>query len=77
MQQTIYKCDECGRVKQESNHWFCISYQSDMGGCLGHMMLSKFYTAVSTPLVHICSQECLVARVSKWAGALVSAKETT
>jgi hypothetical protein len=74
MQQTVYKCDECGRVKQESNHWFCISYQADMVGC---MVLSRFYTTGSPTLVHICSQECLVARVSKWAGALVSAKETT
>jgi hypothetical protein len=73
VQQTVYKCDECGRVKQETNHWFCVSAPAAMEGSL---VLSRFHPGGPKESLHLCSQECLVARVSKWANAIRSVRET-
>ena len=62
----IYKCDECGVTKQDSNHWFLavIDYYFAVYGW--EVSPLKRYITNNSVTEHICGQSCLVKRFSKW-----------
>lgn len=61
-------CDECGRQKQEANHWFAIE---ENNGSLIMFRLAKLAAdfpkkAVSPEIKHMCSQKCLTSIGQRW-----------
>jgi hypothetical protein len=58
MEQRVYKCDVCGRERQQSNHWFVVRF-----GDAFHVYHWDFFGEGreddSIPHKHICGQECL------------------
>lgn len=56
-----FKCIECGRIKQEGNHWFVFSY--DFG-----FSFRPFYPKESITNIWrlACSESCLFAQATKF-----------
>ncbi len=64
-------CDVCGRMKQETNHWFLAIAPVDTSDPRNNGIAFGTSEAViqdSTGLIleHICGQECLHKRLSRW-----------
>ncbi len=61
MKVDTYKCDICGTIKGENNHWFRID-----AGASG---LELNAWGVKPPLettVDVCSDQCVIKIVQKW-----------
>lgn len=60
METCVYKCDNCGREKQQSNHWFAVRI-----GEAFHIYHWEFFGEGrdddSIPHKHVCGQSCLLA----------------
>lgn len=69
MKVESYKCDGCGKMKGETNHWWIMYASRD----LDNAPMFQIYTWPSgTPsdgVKHICSQECAIKTISEWLGA--------
>jgi hypothetical protein len=70
MEVTEIKCDLCGTVKGETNHWIdCITVPaSDTDG----IAFGPFGASVSDPLIkkeHLCGEACTTKRLSQWLAA--------
>jgi len=66
---TPYVCDECGRQKTESNHWFIQLTGPDV-----FTLTTWEYTEPDTRGArHLCSESCSSKALSKWTGSLPSA----
>ena len=64
MKVTTYKCDVCGQIKGENNHWFRVE-----AGSAG-LELNAWGTAPATAsTVDLCSDQCVIKTVQKWLGA--------
>jgi hypothetical protein len=58
-----FKCDSCGTVKQESNHWFLVTHHAE-----GYIVLAQWSGAAHTVgIKHYCGAGCLGKAVSLWA----------
>jgi hypothetical protein len=54
----VYRCDECGAEKKETNHWFVIS------NAVGLFRIQTWNPdAVSG---HICGEQCVHKVLQKW-----------
>ena len=61
MKVDTYKCDVCGTVKGENNHWFRI----ETGGV--SLELSAWGVAPATATtVDLCSDSCVIKTVQQW-----------
>ncbi len=61
MRVETYKCDVCGRVKGENNHWFRVCTAGP------GLELHAWGTIASTETtVDLCSDECVVKTVQHW-----------
>jgi hypothetical protein len=61
MKVDTYKCDVCGRIKGETNHWFRI----DTG--VSGLELNAWGVIPPTPTsVDLCSDQCVIKIVQKW-----------
>jgi hypothetical protein len=65
MEFPAFKCDECGAIKQEVNHWWKLQRVED------GIVLRPFATQdcpggqdVSEPL-HLCGTQCVLKAISK------------
>jgi endogenous inhibitor of DNA gyrase (YacG/DUF329 family) len=58
-----FKCDQCGKQKQETNHWFVIT-----PGLTAALILRTWNTADITAhgVRHLCGQQCVVAELNQW-----------
>lgn len=73
MKSETYTCDECGKQKQESNHWFKLCFTD------GYFQFWTWDAARETNLEfeeidgeeqrHICSESCATKALSKWMSA--------
>lgn len=59
----IYTCDQCGRQKQEANHWFLFwtvrEFDTD------EWVISNWREG--SPIAkHLCGQECAVQMLQEW-----------
>ena len=68
MRQTVYTCDGCGRVKQESNHWLHVEWGKGHGTYF-HVtewepMSENTYT--NHDLLDICGAECLHKKLNEF-----------
>lgn len=62
-----YKCDSCGKLKGETNHWWLLR----MGTESVHLYVWATTVGEVTPdagnwVKHICSQACAIHVVAKW-----------
>jgi endogenous inhibitor of DNA gyrase (YacG/DUF329 family) len=56
-----FKCDQCGKQKQETNHWYAI----DWSGV--NRTVYRWSDAPSlVTLKHLCGQACVVAELNSW-----------
>jgi hypothetical protein len=60
-----YKCDGCGKMKGETNHWWLIEFES--GIFTVFCWLAN--VAQHARAKHICSQACAIRVISEWMGA--------
>jgi hypothetical protein len=61
MRIDTFKCDVCGQIKGENNHWFRID--SDCGG----LSVGAWNTVLATSTtVDLCSDACVIRVVQKW-----------
>jgi hypothetical protein len=57
---TTYKCDVCGKLKQEANHWF-----------RGQQTPGRWFTVLrwdcdgAASELHLCGQECVQKAMTK------------
>ena len=68
---TPYKCDYCGKLKGESNHWWLKLPQPDHP--VPRFELFPWNEALNDAegVEHICSQECASKALSKWMSGIV------
>ena len=60
-----YKCDYCGQLKGDANHWF-------LSVILNSTFLLRRWNeqfADSGDHEHICSEQCAIKALNKWASA--------
>lgn len=55
-----FKCDQCGRQKEESNHWFVFSADQDAL----HIYRFNTNSMLSPGVKHICGEACLAKTMS-------------
>ncbi len=70
------KCDVCGKLKGETNHWLKVS--PSVSRLDGGLMFSKdpdFQSGGLTQIEDICGQECAHKRLSAWLESLNSNTE--
>lgn len=61
MKVDTYKCDICGTIKGENNHWFHVNGRST------GLELSPWGAVSSTETtVDLCSDQCVIKVVQKW-----------
>ncbi len=61
MRIDTFKCDVCGTIKGENNHWFRI--ESGAGG----LQVGAWKTMTETAsTVDLCSDACVIRVVQKW-----------
>lgn len=58
---THAKCDICGALKVEVNHWFEVSVDAS-----GELMIGPMTGAAGSGVEHICGQKCLHTRLGQW-----------
>jgi len=58
-----YTCDQCGRVKGETNHWFAIQEMGTRSTLMPTFRLMGFGDSGSE-FIHLCGEACVMARVS-------------
>jgi hypothetical protein len=62
MKVETYKCDQCGKQKQDSNHWFML----DIGIVGFHLFIWDNANADIAGYKHLCSQGCASKILSTW-----------
>ncbi len=61
MKVDTYKCDVCGTIKGENNHWFRIDT-----GVAGLELNAWGVMPESATTVDLCSDQCVIKIVQKW-----------
>ena len=61
MKVDTYKCDVCGTIKGENNHWFRIDT-----GVSGLELNAWGVMPPSETTVDLCSDQCVIKVVQKW-----------
>lgn len=61
---TQFKCDQCGAIRQDSNHWFVVGQSNG-----GEMLLTNWNPNIAQhdEAQHICGAGCLLKVVDAWA----------
>jgi hypothetical protein len=61
MKVDTYKCDVCGTIKGENNHWFRIDT-----GVSGLELNAWGVMPLSSTSADLCSDQCVIKVVQKW-----------
>lgn len=61
MKEEIYKCDGCGKIRGQANHWFAAHVADDL------FVLVSFEESKKRPgpWEHFCGEECLLKMVAR------------
>jgi len=63
------RCDECGRIQGESNHWTRIRVLFEEGKCVGVVIFPTFaLVPVEGEIRDLCGQGCAMKHVAKLLG---------
>ncbi len=60
---TTYKCDECGVLKQETNHWWVVATSPDAHGGLS---ISPMPPDLPAGEITVCGRACAQKAVERW-----------
>ena len=68
---SVYKCDECGSLKQESNHWFALfrtrwNGQTHDTEILSVVALEVYKSGTTGDVLTICGRECVQKVVERY-----------
>jgi hypothetical protein len=79
MESVQITCDVCGRVKQETNHWFKAVVDPVHPNPAGIAFGTSAAEVGDSDLKieHICGQECLHKRLSRWIEGTIASTSTT
>lgn len=69
-----YKCDNCGHLKQEINHWFSAEEVNVTDG-VALVLHPRIYTAEA--FKHLCSEACVIAVTQQWMSKIKEAHSPT
>lgn len=61
MKVDTYKCDICGQIKGENNHWFRIDT-----GVMGLELNAWGVMSPTATTIDLCSDQCVIKVVQKW-----------
>ncbi len=65
-QVQVTRCDECGRIQSEANHWVRIQVWFQEGICVGVVVLKERLSLVETGEYRdLCGQGCAVKHIAK------------
>lgn len=72
MKQEVFSCDECGSQRGKANHWWIgVPFA---GTCFTVHRWSKLDELNErAEIIHLCSEGCVMKRLSKWMGSPQSA----
>jgi endogenous inhibitor of DNA gyrase (YacG/DUF329 family) len=59
---TTVKCANCGKVKQEANHWFLICTQAGVFGCYPF----DYVKEIRDRDMPVCGQSCAQRELETW-----------
>ena len=81
MEVNTVACNICGRMKQDTNHWFLAIAPADTSdprsnGIAFGTSEAVLHDPTGLILEHICGQECLHKRLSRWFDDLNSSTAT-
>jgi hypothetical protein len=67
----LYKCDNCGKMRDETNHWWLVRFDPPDSKVLEIppvFRLSPWNDQLAAELYkgHVCSQDCVVKQLSKF-----------
>lgn len=65
MRYTTYKCDECGALKKQTNHWWVITQTP---GTDGNLTITPMPPNLPDETVTVCGRECAQKAVERWMG---------
>lgn len=67
---SIVKCNVCGAIKQEANHWFYAETQPDSPDEVNAFITIHpwDYPAEEPGKIHLCGRACVIAKVSEFMG---------
>jgi len=69
-QQTITKCDNCGKQKGETNHWYGLAYNPRKGiHILRERLDETSWNNGDYELYDACGETCILEMISKRLGA--------
>jgi hypothetical protein len=82
MERPVITCDVCGRVKGETNHWFLAIAPIDTSdprsnGIAFGTSAAELEDPRGLIRQHICGQECMHKRLSRWIEASTAPTPTT
>jgi hypothetical protein len=60
MKIEVYKCDVCGTVKGESNHWYLGTSHTDS------FNIFPWEDAIGDSIKHICGRQCAQKFLETW-----------
>jgi hypothetical protein len=61
----VYRCDECGTEKKETNHWFEIQ-MGEYGPGFTRTLIVTPWTEHPNGVLHICGEQCAHKVLQKW-----------
>ena len=61
-----YKCDNCGAVKQEVNHWWVARVENSGFWCVDMQSLTETEIKTGISLIHLCGTRCVIETTDKW-----------
>ena len=61
MKVDTYKCDVCGTIKGDNNHWFRVG-----SGMVGLELNAWGVVPESGTTMDLCSDQCVIKIVQKW-----------
>jgi hypothetical protein len=65
MRYTTFKCDECGALKKQTNHWWVVKPRA---GVDGDLIISPMTPNLPDETVTVCGRECAQKAIERWMG---------
>ena len=63
---TATKCDHCGAVKKEDNHWFQVQFSRAIFEAT-HGLVNHWKESFGNPSrKDLCGRACMVAEIAEW-----------
>lgn len=68
MKVETFKCDVCGKVKGEANHWWKLAFMDEGRPHLVLLPMADKYEPTGS--IHLCGESCVQRKVSEFMSGL-------